>query len=280
MIILPLFAVLILAQPAPVLATSGSTLSGSMLTDDAVEFQTILEQMKDEESREAQDAVDALGDDFFPVSGTGTDAIEEGDFVKVLFEGGEVELTDVPNASWFAPYVRDVAERAIVSGYKDESGKPTGIFGPERPVSIEELAKMALMAAGTYTAACPATAKNVSAQGRWSEQLIACTEAAKLTIFSDATVDVTRPALRGEVVVTILEAFGAAKNAVVDVSPFTDVTGATLFAPAILQAAGDGIISGYADARGNATGFFGPENTITRAEVAKVISMAIQVYGQ
>ena len=52
-----------------------------------------------------------------------------------------------------------------------------------------------------------------------------------------------------------------------------------LAANAIETAANDGIVSGYADAEGNATGLFKPLDFVNRAEVAKMITLALQVYG-
>ena len=50
-------------------------------------------------------------------------------------------LRDVPLEAWFASYVREVGSRGIMSGYKDEEGKPTDFFGPENWVTLEEVAK-------------------------------------------------------------------------------------------------------------------------------------------
>ena len=47
---------------------------------------------------------------------------------------------------------------------------------------------------------------------------------------------------------------------------------------AIKTAAMDGIVSGDTDAKGTLTGAFGPERPINRAEVSKILSVAIQVY--
>jgi hypothetical protein len=50
-------------------------------------------------------------------------------------------------------------------------------------------------------------------------------------------------------------------------------------AASIEQARADGIVSGYNDDDGNPTGFFGPDDAVTRAEFAKMVVLAIQVYG-
>ncbi len=45
-------------------------------------------------------------------------------------------FTDVTDADWFAPYVAEMAIRGIVSGYGD------GTFGPEKPITRAEAAKI------------------------------------------------------------------------------------------------------------------------------------------
>jgi hypothetical protein len=196
-------------------------------------------------------------------------------FVSFRLNGVPYALKDVPSKAWFAPYVRDMAERAIVTGYKDKEGIPTGVFGPERSVSVEELAKMALEAARIDRMSCPAAPKNEAAKLSWSASYISCAEDKGFALYADATVDIARPATRAEVVMTILQAFGAPIRELGDApSPFKDITAGTLFSGAIFTAYQDGIIAGYPD------GTFGPDKLINRAEVSKVLSMAIQVYGK
>ena len=120
--------------------------------------------------------------------------------------------------------------------------------------------------------------KNISAADRWSEKYVRCAEYNKWAIFSEGTVDVTRPATRTEVVVTVLQAFGA-RISPRSGSVFEDVTTATPYAAAIETAAGKGIVSGYSDENGTPTGLFGPDDLVNRAEIAKIFSLAFQVYG-
>ncbi|MDD4319803.1 MAG: S-layer homology domain-containing protein [Candidatus Peribacteraceae bacterium] len=262
--ILPTFAAVLLAS------------SGSVLPE-------YLPLMREEvrllqEEQEQQDVLDVedAGGDPFPSTGSAEETSDE--FVTVRSGGTTYALGDVPVRAWFGPYVRDMVLRGIVTGYRDAQGTPTGVFGPERPVSVEELAKMAVAAAGIDASACPVP-RNATAKGGWSASFVGCAEGKKFSIFSDATVDVRRPALRGEVVVTTLEAFGVALPAATD-SPFSDVLPSAQFASAILRAAADGIVGGYKDAAGNATGTFAPDRQISRAEIAKVLSLAIQVYAE
>ncbi|MDD5624096.1 MAG: S-layer homology domain-containing protein, partial [Candidatus Peribacteraceae bacterium] len=137
--------------------------------------------------------------------------------------------------------------------------------------------KIAVQSAGIDSTACTGSLVNASAQGRWSAPFITCTETRGWAVFSDGSVPVERSATRAEVVSTLLQAFA------VPLDPraggvFRDVDGSTEFAAAVETAAGDQIISGYTDPDGNPTGLFGPTDSVNRAEVAKMVSLALQVY--
>ncbi len=221
--------------------------------------------------------------EFFPDDGTelGDRQEVEGSDTYVTFRLGDVPylLHDVPLTAWFAPYVRDMTERGIVTGYRSSQGIPTGVFGPERNVSLEELAKMSVEAAGLDRASCPGIPNNPVAEKSWSASYVACAESHAFAVYADGTVDVRRAATRAEVVMTVLQAFGAQVLELTDAEKiFTDVTPSTLFAGAIKTAVQGGIVSGYVDAQGKLTGQFGPSRPINRAEVSKILSIAIQVY--
>jgi hypothetical protein len=200
-------------------------------------------------------------------------------FVSVRIDGVPVELTDVPSDAWFSPYVRDAAEKGIVSGYRGANGLPLGLFGPGDSVTIEQLAKIAVEASGETISSCTQGAmQNTSAVGSWSEPYILCAEKLGWAVYSDGSVIVQRAASRSEVVVTILQAFDIIFSRALG-TVFSDVTNSTEFSGAIERAAADSIVSGYADTDGNLTGEFGPADPVNRAEIAKIISLALQVYG-
>ena len=48
---------------------------------------------------------------------------------------------DVPEQTWYSESVEDLVDRGIIEGERDVSGMRTGMFRPERPVSIAELVK-------------------------------------------------------------------------------------------------------------------------------------------
>lgn len=201
-----------------------------------------------------------------------------GAFLTIIVDGKEVVLRDVPRTSWFGPYVRDAANAGLISGYRDEEGNPTGEYRPAQGVSIEELAKISMMFSGGLSPACGAT-RNESAKGSWSAPYIGCAEARAWALFADAAIDVKRPATRAEVIMNVLQAFDIELVEKTGTA-FKDVTLSTEFAAAIERAKRDGIVSGFADDNGNPTGFFGPTERVSRAEMAKIAVRAQQIYGR
>jgi hypothetical protein len=246
---------------------------------DTTKVQTILQQDWEHESLEESDALSEAMNELFPIDASGAVALPSpgGDkFVTVTDRGMVVALTDVPRATWFAPYVRDVALRNIVTGYRNPNGELLGLFGPADAVSIGQLAKMAVRTAGLNEAACPSTVRNKQAAGDWSMPFISCAETYHWTVYENPLLDIYRPATRAEVVATLLEAFEIPFAGTTVAGTFKDVTNETPFAPAIEQAVAKGIITGYTDAAGQKTGLFGPSNQINRAEVSKILSLSLQ----
>lgn len=248
--------------------------------------ESVLERMEADLAEQSAEEILESQSEFFPDDGRDTGVTREEDpalaaFVSFRLNGVPYALKDVPAGAWFAPYVRDMADRSIVSGYRDGNGIPTGVFSPAKSVTLEELSKMAVEAAGIDKSSCPAEPLNPLAKGMWSAQYVSCAEAHSFALYSDGTTDIRRPATRAEVVMTILQAFGVQMIEPDPVKPlFTDVSASTLFAPAIATAVRDGIVAGYQDAQGKLTGAFGPEKPVNRAEVCKMLSIALQIYAK
>lgn len=200
-------------------------------------------------------------------------------FVTIQAMGAPITLSDVPRDAWFAPYIRAIADRGLVTGYKDEAGIPTGKFGPGDNVTIEQMAKVVVSAAGISPSDCSGTLLNLSASGSWSAPFALCAENKGWNVYADGSVDVHRPATRVEVVATLLQAYNVSPSTGTG-TIFTDVTPTAQYASMIAKAKEDGIISGYTDTNGEPTGLFGPQDPVTRAEFAKIITLGLQVYGK
>lgn len=266
------------ALPLPVFAASGAFLNPSdldawegMTTDTQVETSAVEADMQFEDAKE-----------LFPKVETGTGAAQpESEFVMVRIDGRMMAFTDVPVREWFGPYVRAIAELGLISGYRDAQNVPLGLFGPADPVTLEQVTKVLLYATGTDPSACATgtgTLLNATATA-WAKPFVFCAEQKQWSVFSDGSVQVTRNATRAEVIATVLQAFGI-QTGNVSGDIFKDVGSATLYAAAIERAQNDGVVSGYTDASGEPTGFFGPDDTVKRAEFAKMITIALELYGK
>ncbi len=251
----------------------------SALTDFELFWQQS-EQNTEDAERALDDAELQRSEELFPVpegieGNIGKDYSLSDTHSTIKVDGVPIVLTDVPLGQWYSPYIRDTADRKIISGYRDAKGLPTGLFGPADSVTIEQLAKMAVLAAQMDLFGCIQSIKNEAAVGTWSERYIQCAEEAGWAVFSDGSVDISRPATRAEVVVTVLQAF-AQRISPRSGSVFDDVTTKTTYGAAVETAATLGIVSGYADQFGNLTGMFGPEDSVNRAETAKIFSLMLQ----
>lgn len=259
-----------------VLLPSTVAAAGFISAGDIDAWQTQVTSVEGESQSQQTDIQFQSATDLFPKTGTGSETVTEEEFVSVTVDGNKVMFSDVPLREWFGPYVRTIAELGIISGYRDASGIPLGKFGPADQVTLEQVVKVVLYASGKNPD-CQGTLLNQNASS-WAAPFILCAEQAQWSVFSDGTVDTKRAATRAEVIATVLQAFGKQTgNTSGDI--FTDVGSSTLYAAAIEQAKKDGIVNGYTDAQGNPTGIFGPADAVKRAEFAKMVTIALQVYG-
>ena len=191
------------------------------------------------------------------------------DSLMVNVGGQDVTFHDVPLASWFATYVQAVIGAGLASGYKDANGNLTGQYGPANPVTYAEIAKMALLLAHKDVEGATGASANASAHGQWSEKYIKTAESLGFTSYGK-TLDVNASATRGAVIQTILEAMG------VQIEPYSggysDVKASTKHSGAIGTATKLGIVSGD-----DGKGTFRPGDPINRAEVAKILSKAMDL---
>ncbi|MDA0375747.1 MAG: S-layer homology domain-containing protein [bacterium] len=240
-----------------------------LIVDDQLQMQI---QQEDAELEDSADLFPGEEEEEAAVTG------EEEKFTTISVDGTDVLLSDVPTEEWFSEYVVKAAQLNLISGYRDSEGKPTGEFGPEDYVTVEQLAKMAIIAAGIDTYNCGDTLINTTAKGRWSQKYIQCAEHLGFAVFSDGSIKVTKPAHRSEVAITVLQAFSV-RIAPVSGSIFEDVTRATPYGNAVETMSRDGVVSGYTQSNGNPTGYFGPSDPVNRAETAKIFSLSSQTYG-
>jgi len=201
----------------------------------------------------------------------------DGGHISVSVGGESIQFRDVAQDAWYAEAVFSMAKIGVLSGYKDERGELTGEFGPDKNVTIAELAKIAHRIVGLDEAANSLPSNNPFAQEGWYSTFFASAEQHGWTIYADATIDPNRTATRGEVLVTLLQVFDVPlswqKGGV-----FADVVPRTAYAAAIETAANDGVVEGRKDGSGASTGQFGPADPVNRAEMAKILQTALKTY--
>ncbi len=171
----------------------------------------------------------------------------------------EVEFTDIAN-HWAKEFILKLAQRGIIEGYGD------GRFGPDNNVTRAELTKIALEAFAigkmdVQTSPFP----DVDAV-QWYAPYIA--QAKSLLIvsgYADGTFQPNSPVTRGEGLKILLGAAGIDTSAfATTVSNFSDVETDAFYSQFVNWAVDKGIVSGY----GN--GMFGPNDTLTRGQLAKI----------
>ncbi len=141
-------------------------------------------------------------------------------------------------------------------------GDAVGLYGPADPITMGQLAKIALRLADADVPA----AKNGEV---WHAPHVRTAASFGLSAFKVRT-DGNALATRGAVVMTLLEAmdFPIAKGTI----PYSDVAADSKYAAAIATATQLGIVSGD---DGKTT--FRPDAPVNRAEVAKMVIRALQV---
>ncbi|MDD5740202.1 MAG: S-layer homology domain-containing protein [Candidatus Peribacteraceae bacterium] len=198
-------------------------------------------------------------------------------FVKATIDGKSVLFTDVPTGQWFTASVRRVLDAKVMSGYRNADGNPTGKFGPNDPVTLAELAKIAHRLASIDETHVTNPPENDQAKGTWFAPFFASAENLGWLVYLNRSVDPLRPATRAEVVATFLQVLNVKRDWPTG-AMFDDVSRSIPYADCIETAATHSLVSGYTDDKGNLTGLFGPADPVNRASMAKMIATAMELY--
>lgn len=201
----------------------------------------------------------------------------ESQFVKAIIDGKPVIFDDVPVGQWFTASVRRVLDAKVMSGYRDAAGIPTGKFGPSDHVTLAELAKIVQRLASIDETKGTGVPENAAARGTWFASFVASAENEGWLVFLNRSVDPLRPATRAEVVATFLQALNVKRDWPTG-AMFDDVSRGVPYADCIETAATRGLVGGYTDENGKPTGLFGPADPVTRASMAKMIAIAMDLF--
>jgi len=219
-----------------------------------------------EESGMTEEELDDILDDF-----RGDLAEVKDDSRLKKFVQGILAFKDVDDDQWFHKFVESVYKREIIGGYYDEEGNPLGEFRPTHNVSVCEMLKIALVS-GEHD--IPTSASAYDYMPTWCEPYYEAGLDAGLSLLDEENLDGTRDATRAEVVRILIEAvLGEEEVEGYDLSNLpSDVDESHPDAEYIAFAFDTGIVSGDGD-----TGNFRPDDSIIRAEVAKVVDNTLEL---
>lgn len=167
-------------------------------------------------------------------------------------------LTDI-YGHWAQDYITDLVTLGVVEGYDD------GTFLPNEPVNRAEFLKMVL---GALNFEIPESAdgmpfSDVDESAWYAPYILVAYENGIVDGYDNGTFAPGNEINRAEALKILLGAAGIESH--VDMSIFPDVMIDDWFNPYVMTANSLGIVSGYSD------GTFGPGESMTRAEVCKVL---------
>jgi hypothetical protein len=188
-----------------------------------------------------------------------------------------VIFTDIVG-HWAETYINAIADLGIVSG------KTETTFAPNDAITRAELTKIAVKAFNYSVdpVVNSTTFGDVSTSAWYAPYIVAARDAGIVQGYEDGTFSPNGLVNRAEALKILIEAAGftgvtenydanyASKEDFTYVG-FPDVLIGEWFAKYVAYAKDNSIIGGYAD------GTFGPGNSITRAEVAKIVSLILEM---
>ena len=207
------------------------------------------------------------------------DKIEEikNESTKNKFEDDVILFRDTDDEEWFFNFVDQMDSEACISGFKDEAGNELGEFRPSNEVLFGESMKFVLqcvldkdpeeIAEGDFWARGYALTLQNDFSDLLSADLLSRVENA---LVDDA--EYTSEVTRGELIQLIVDALDLDVSEASE-APFSDVDLDHANVNAINYALSMGVISGD-----EATGTFRPDEVPNRAEVAKIIILAKQLF--
>ncbi len=190
---------------------------------------------------------------------TEKEAAEEDE--EFVYEGPFVDVED----HWAAQFIADLYAMGIVSGYDATH------YGPDNQITRAEFTKIAINSfdinVGSGGGVMPF--KDVKSEDWFAKFVQAAYVWNIVGGYSDGTFRPNEPINRAEALRILLDAAEISTDTDY-VADFPDVKDGDWYAAYVNAAAEMGVISGYKD------GTFGPGNNLTRAEVAKIVSLMIE----
>lgn len=177
------------------------------------------------------------------------------------------DYSDLATDHWSAGFLARLTRDSILGGY------PDGTVQPDTTINRAELAKITANAFGLTTNTSESSFTDVTASD-WFNPFVNALQAIDATWTSSGEFFPAAGVSRGEAVWVLAIASGASVPEVTE-KPFPDVSTSHPYAAAIGWAKEQGIISGYdpSTSSGQETVLFGLRDTLTRAQVAKMVTL-------
>lgn len=167
------------------------------------------------------------------------------------------EFWDVPQSHWAHDTISDLADKGIINGVSET------LYEPDSPLTRAQFIKLIVCAMGDFDASCAyVPVFSDTPADAWYTPYIACGVQSGIISGEQQNFYPDSSITRGEAAIWMVNGLGIASDAE---CPFADVTDATQ-KKAVGIAAKSGLINGYED------GTFKPDNSLTRAEAAALIS--------
>lgn len=167
--------------------------------------------------------------------------------------------TDVSDGHWAKSYINDLSGKKYLSGYED------GTYKPDNYVTRAEFAKILTNIFGVIDKSGVELA-DVADAAWYADTMKIAVKAGYITGYADGTVKPDDKITRQEAAVMVYRAWGLSPEGSINFTDNNEI--ADWASNQIATLVSKNVISGYAD------GSFKPNNYITRAEVAKIISTA------
>lgn len=172
-------------------------------------------------------------------------------------------FTDVPTSAWHFQYIENLASQGIVGGFGT-----SGLFKPNDKVQRQHTAKMVVKAAGIPYQGKKANFPDVPPTSEMSPFIAALQERNIVSGYADGTFGPTKYVTRAEAAVMIVKAFGLKRFGTATSLKDTKGHWASSQIDTLLS---NGIVKGYGD------NTFKPSKSVTRAELAKMLNVAMVV---
>ncbi len=176
------------------------------------------------------------------------------------------EFSDVKSSNWFYDFVTYMAGKGIINGY------PDGTFGPNKNVNRSEFVTMVVNTFG-LTAEKSISFNDVKSSNWYYEYYSKAAAQGFLTeVFTGNTMRPTDDLTREEAAALLMAYMDYPEDEKASTSKFEDYSDiSSAYRDYVLQAAKAGIIDGIEE---DGDFYFRPDDTLTRAQAAKILSVA------